>query len=285
MTGSIRTVEADRHPRHTASEEPLNGSFVQEGRGARSNGGPKTETDTPHQERKEIGPLQRIAARNNHLWIAKRADRLQQSRSFFGRQFERIALRHGAGATVHAGEVARLGQLPNHQERGVIEVLHCHFPSVSFAMTSKWSFSVGGGPTTCRATSLVSALNPRASPAGTKITAPAWTASWVSSHYLPITLQDDQHHIDTGSMDRDELTRFQASEHCLNMCAGCYEHRVESLRPECDRIAVRTKNSRHGSRLRVPRMFHSDSGHARRIPIPTSRPNTQAWTSSLFPSE
>jgi len=56
VTGSIRTVEADRHPRHTASEEPLNGSFVQEGRGARSNGS-KTETDTLLQEGKEIGPL------------------------------------------------------------------------------------------------------------------------------------------------------------------------------------------------------------------------------------
>jgi hypothetical protein len=37
--------------------------------------------------------------------------------------------------------------------------------------------------------------------------------------------------------------------------------------------------------LRGPRMAHSDSGHASRMPITRSRPNTQAWASSLFPRE
>src|SRR5262245_35268318 len=64
---------------------------------------------------------------------------------------------------------------------------------------------------------------------------------------------------------------------------SCHEQRVDYLRPGCDRITVGTKNCSHRSRLLVEQMAHSDSGHASRIPITTSRPNTQAWTSSLLP--
>src|ERR1039457_2911336 len=78
---------------------------------------------------------------------------------------------------MNAGQIASLSQFPDHQERRLIEVPHCHSPCFNRAMTSTWSFSVGGGLTACRETNLVAALTPRASPAGTKTTVPGPAAS------------------------------------------------------------------------------------------------------------
>ena len=129
---------------------------------------------------------------------------------------------------------------------------HCQFPCFSFAMTSKWSFSVGGGLTRCSATSLVSAFYSARLSGGNKDDGSGMDSLLdVACHDLPIALQDQQSHIDAGGVDRNELSRFQTGEHCLHMCTGCHEHRVEPLRTEGDRVAIRSENCCHVSRLRI----------------------------------
>ena len=63
----------------------------------------------------------------------------QGDQRFFSRQFECVAIGYCAAAAGYRGEIAGLGQLPDDQERRVLEALFS-FPvplCFSFAMTSK----------------------------------------------------------------------------------------------------------------------------------------------------
>ena len=68
-------------------------------------------------EGEQVGPLQRIAAREHHQRVPEALDLVQQGEPFLGGQLVRVALRLGGSAAVYTGEIARLCSLPDHKQR------------------------------------------------------------------------------------------------------------------------------------------------------------------------
>jgi hypothetical protein len=79
VAGDVPSIEADGHPRHPRLLESFNCFLVEKVGGARRNGGSEPERNALLEQRKEVGPVQRIAAREYHQRIAKIADHFQQA--------------------------------------------------------------------------------------------------------------------------------------------------------------------------------------------------------------
>src|SRR5262249_24786796 len=81
-----------------------------------------TDLDRVPDQVEQIGPLERIAAREYHQRLAERTDLVQESITWFGGQLLVVSLRLRRGAAMYAGKVAGLGHFPDHQHRGLVEV-------------------------------------------------------------------------------------------------------------------------------------------------------------------
>ena len=96
----------------------------QQGSGARRHRGTQPQLHALFEQREKIRPFQGIAAGEYHQRIAERTHFFKQSESLFGGQLEGIPALDRAGAAMHAGEVASLGEFPYDKEGCFVEVPH-----------------------------------------------------------------------------------------------------------------------------------------------------------------
>ena len=137
--GGVRPVQADGHARNAGCLESFDGFGRQQRRGAGGDVGAQADLHRVADQVEQVGPLQRIAAREHHQRLAERADFVQQAVSLFGGQLVRVPLGLGRGPAMHARQVAGLGHFPDHQHRGLIEV---HRFSSLFARRNSVAFEL-----------------------------------------------------------------------------------------------------------------------------------------------
>src|SRR5260370_31641307 len=124
MSSGIWPVEADGHARYATPLERLDRLGSQQRRRTRCDIRAQAEPYTELRKFIKVRAFERIAARKHHQRIAEVLDLLEQIKAFLSRKLVWIAPRHGAGAAVHARQIAGLRYLPDDQHRRFVEIHH-----------------------------------------------------------------------------------------------------------------------------------------------------------------
>jgi hypothetical protein len=115
-------VQADRDNAGTGLTGALDGCAGQERRAAGAERRGQAARAGVGDELEDVGPLERVPTGQDEQRPAEAADLVDQGEAFRRRQLVRVAQRHGLGAAVATGEIARPGDFPDDDERRLLEV-------------------------------------------------------------------------------------------------------------------------------------------------------------------